>query len=80
MSRQFHTVIRKAKLKSETGSAPSFKTLAKQYFDLQRLRQEVRIAECGKAALHECALTDKQAVADWSPADGLVSANLTVRH
>lgn len=80
MSQQAQTVLRKAKVKSETRSPPSFETLARQYFDLQRLRQAVRIAECGKMALHESALTDKGAVTDWSPADGPFSANITSRH
>jgi hypothetical protein len=66
MSRQIDTAFQRAKHKRETKSAPSFGTLARLYFDLQRLRQEVRIAECGKAAGPEWLLDNHGAAADWS--------------
>lgn len=53
MSQQIHTASQKAKYKKEARSAPSFKNLARQYFDLQRLREQVRIAECGKTTGQE---------------------------
>jgi len=64
MSQQIDTAFQRAKHKRETKSAPSFGTLARQYFDLQRLRQEVRIAECGKTAGEEWLLDNHGAAAD----------------
>jgi hypothetical protein len=66
MGQQIDTAFQKVKHKRETKSAPSFGTLARQYFDLQRLRQEVRIAECGKTADQEWLLDNHSAAADSS--------------
>lgn len=67
MSQQIHTTSQRAKYKREVkSSTPSFKNLARKYFDLQRLREQVRIAECGKIAGQEWLLGNHRAVADWS--------------
>jgi hypothetical protein len=66
MSQQIHTAAQKVKHKKEARSAPSFKNLARQYFDLQRLRKEVRIAECGKTTGQEWLLHNHRTAADWS--------------
>jgi hypothetical protein len=66
MSQQIDTAPQRAKYKREAKSAPSFRTLARQYFDLQRLRQEVRIAKCGKAAGQEWLLVNHRGAADRS--------------
>ena len=80
MSRQIDTALQRAKHKRETKSAPSFGTLARQYFDLQRLRQEVRIAECGKAAGPEWLLDNHGAAADWSTPSARPRACPLVQH
>jgi hypothetical protein len=66
MSRQIDTAFQRVKQKRKTKSALAFGTLARQYFDLQRLRQQVRIAECGKTAGQEWLLDNHGAAADWS--------------
>jgi hypothetical protein len=50
MSQQIHNSSQSQKHKKEAKAALAFKNLARQYFDLQRLRQQVRVAECGKTA------------------------------
>ena len=80
MSQQIDTAFQRAKHKRETKSAPSFGTLARQYFDLQRLRQEVRIAECGKAAGPEWLLDNHGAAADWSTPSARPCACPLVQH
>ena len=79
MSRQIDPAFQTAKRKRETKSAPSFGTLARQYFDLKRLRQEVRIAECGKAAGQEW-LLDNHGAADWSTPSARPCAYPLVQH
>jgi len=65
MSQQIQTASQKAKHKRETKPVPSFKDLARQYADLQRLRRQVRVAECGKTIGQEW-LRDTDRAADWS--------------
>jgi hypothetical protein len=74
----FQRVNHKRKHKKETKSAPSFGTLARQYFDLQRLRREVRIAECGKIAGQE--LDNHRAAADGSTPSSRRCAYPPVQH
>jgi hypothetical protein len=76
----FQRVKHKRKHKKETKSAPSFGTLARQYFDLQRLRREVRIAECGKIAGQEWLLDNHGAAADWSTPSSRARAYPLVQH
>ena len=80
MSRQIDTAFQRAKHKRKTKSAPSFGTLARQYFDLQRLRQEVRIAECGKTTGQEWLLDNPRAAADWSTPSARPCAYPPVQH
>ena len=80
MSQQIDTAFQRAKHKRETKSAPSFGTLARQYFDLQRLRQKVRIAECGKSAGQEWLLDNHRAAADWSTPGACRCAYPRVQH
>ena len=80
MSQQIDTAFQRAKHKRETKSAPSFGTLARQYFDLQRLRREVRIAECGKIAGQEWLLDNHRAAADGSAPSSRPCAYPLVQH
>lgn len=80
MSQQIDTAFQRAKHKRKTKSAPSFETLARRYFDLQRLRQAVRIAECGKAAGQEWLLDKHRAAADWSTPGARSCAYPPVQH
>ena len=84
MCQQFHnrTARQRAKRARLTKSTPSFGTLARQYFDLQRLRQQVRIAECGKLAGQELSRSPVNygAAAEWSPLGARRSEYSVVQH
>ena len=80
MSQQIHTASQRPKHKREAKSAPFSKNLARQYFDLQRLRQQVRIAECGKTAGQEWLLDGHRTAADRSTSSAHRPGHPMVQH